>query len=69
MSGGVSTVLTGTLSDKESFKTRIGKYMPFYIVGTIINILATIAYFSNPKNINEREDPANPDSAIKRPIV
>jgi len=43
--------------------------MPFYIVGTIINILATLAYFSNPNHINEREDPANPDSAIKRPIV
>jgi len=54
LSGGVATILTGTLSDKESFKTRIGKYMPFYIVATIINLLATLAYYSNPKTINER---------------
>ncbi len=63
------TVMTGILSDKESFNTRIGKRMPFYLIGSITSMISLAAYFSNPSYINERVNPDDIHSAVKRPLI
>jgi hypothetical protein len=43
--------------------------MPFYIGGSIINFIAFVVFFSNPTYINERIDPNDLNSAVKRPLI
>jgi hypothetical protein len=62
-------VMTGVLSDIKCFDTRIGKRMPFYIVGSITSMIGLAGYFYNPSYINERVDPLDIKSAVKRPLL
>ena len=43
--------------------------MPFYIGGSIINSIAFVVFFSNPKYINERIVPNDLHSSVKRPLL